>query len=338
MHGELTMNSLPCTMSVSIRRTSEVNTAWVKSRVTRHSCVRSSMRGYRPAPLPYVPAAVSLDHEYVFAFACGHDRQIDGEPGPARQASGLRSRSPAGCRVPRHSVVVTGGDAQRIHDAVAIHVPCLQAGQGIRHGPKTLRLSPGLSRSSTGSLKRTAPSAGQERVLGQQGARHLRRHRVRRAAVRLGQQVRQPHRLAELYGPLESDNVVQRRDFKLLLRRTEVRSAHGGSTWDTYSMIGPGKPEACAIASTPPPSASSRSVTWNARGTVPAARSSNRQTTLAVHHDDREGNPRRRPLRRVKHHHRTDVNQSVHCERDQSTRPANFPRADTGVAGTLHIM
>ena len=29
--------------------------------------------------------------------------------------------------------------------------------------------------------------------------------------------------------PLEPDNVVQRRDFKLLLPRTEVRSAHGGS-------------------------------------------------------------------------------------------------------------
>jgi peptide-methionine (R)-S-oxide reductase len=29
--------------------------------------------------------------------------------------------------------------------------------------------------------------------------------------------------------PLEPDNVVQRRDFKLMLPRTEVRSAHGGS-------------------------------------------------------------------------------------------------------------
>ena len=39
-----------------------------------------------------------------------------------------------------------------------------------------------------------------ERVLGQQGTGHLRRRRVRRAAVRLGQQVRQRLRLAELHG------------------------------------------------------------------------------------------------------------------------------------------
>src|SRR5690348_17640429 len=32
-------------------------------------------RGYRPAPLPYVPAAVLLDHEYVVAWGCGRDRQ-----------------------------------------------------------------------------------------------------------------------------------------------------------------------------------------------------------------------------------------------------------------------
>jgi len=39
MPGGLTMNSLPCTMSASIRRTLEVITARVKSRVTRRICV-----------------------------------------------------------------------------------------------------------------------------------------------------------------------------------------------------------------------------------------------------------------------------------------------------------
>src|ERR1035438_6984167 len=67
---------------------------------------------------------------------------------------------------------------------------------------------------------------------------------------------------------------------------------------------GPQRPEACGTASTPPPSASSRSTTWNARATAPTASFSNRQTTRAVHHDAREGNPRRRPPRRVKHHQR----------------------------------
>src|SRR5262249_17867013 len=36
-------------------------------------------RGYRPAPLPYVPAAVLLDHEYAFVFGCWRDRQVGGE-------------------------------------------------------------------------------------------------------------------------------------------------------------------------------------------------------------------------------------------------------------------
>ena len=34
---------------------------------------------------------------------------------------------------------------------------------------------------------------------------------------------------------------------------------------------------------------------------------------------------RLRPPRRVRHHHRTGVNQPVHRERDQSTRPASIP-------------
>jgi len=50
-----------CAMSVSIRSTREVMTAWVKSKLTRHSRVRSSMRGYRPAPVPYVISRPSTD-------------------------------------------------------------------------------------------------------------------------------------------------------------------------------------------------------------------------------------------------------------------------------------
>ena len=125
--------------------------------------------------------------------------------------------------------------------------------------------------------------------------------------------------------PIEPGNVVQRRDFSCCYPGPRSAPPTAAATWDTCSMTGPGKPEACATASTPPPSASSRPATWNAKATAPTASSSNRQATLAVHHDDREGNPRRRPPRRVKHHHRTDVNQPVHRERDQSTRPANLP-------------
>src|SRR6266536_5771757 len=45
-------------------------------------------RGYRPAPLPYVPAAVLLDHDYVFAFGCGRDRQVGGELGQLAERPG----------------------------------------------------------------------------------------------------------------------------------------------------------------------------------------------------------------------------------------------------------
>ena len=56
----LTMNSLPWTMSVSIRRAREVITAWVKS-------------------IQDVLAAVLLDHEHF--LGCGHAWQVDGELG-----------------------------------------------------------------------------------------------------------------------------------------------------------------------------------------------------------------------------------------------------------------
>ena len=59
-------------------------------------------------------------------------------------------------------------------------------------------------------------------------------------------------------------------------------------------------------------------------------------TWLAEHHDDREGNPRRHPPRRVEHRHRTDVNQPVHHERevDLSGQP---PASLHWIAGTPHI-
>src|SRR5215469_5458742 len=47
-------------------------------------------RGYRPAPLPYVPAAVLVDHEYVFAFGCGRDRQVGDELGQLAERPGCK--------------------------------------------------------------------------------------------------------------------------------------------------------------------------------------------------------------------------------------------------------
>src|SRR5262249_25134311 len=45
-------------------------------------------RGYRPAPLTCVPAAVLLTHEYVFAAGCGRDRQVGGELGQLAERPG----------------------------------------------------------------------------------------------------------------------------------------------------------------------------------------------------------------------------------------------------------
>src|SRR5215831_7948697 len=45
-------------------------------------------RGYRPAPFPYVLAAVLLDHEYAFATGRGRDRQVGGELGQLAERLG----------------------------------------------------------------------------------------------------------------------------------------------------------------------------------------------------------------------------------------------------------
>src|SRR5262245_20798299 len=182
---------------------------------------------------------------------------------------------------------------------------------------KTLRLSPGLPRSSTGSLRRTAPSRhlGTRTGITRSPASTSTSCPVSRCSPRsasstvtpVGRASRSPSSQTTSFSAATSNYCYP-----------GPRSAPptAAATWDTCSMTGPAKPEACATASTPPPSASYRSTTWNAKATVPTASSSNRRTILAVHHDDRESNPRRRPPRRVKHHHRTDVNQPVHQERE----------------------
>ena len=75
--------------------------------------------------------------------------------------------------------------------------------------------------------------------------------------------------------PVEPGHVIRRRDFRHLMIRTEVRSAHGDSHLGHVFRDGPAAAGACATASTPPPCASSRSMTWNARATAPTATYSN---------------------------------------------------------------
>jgi len=87
MPGGLTMNSLPCTMSASIRRTLEVITARVKSRVTRHICVRGSIRAgtsQRPC-CTYLPACCLITS---LSLAAAAFRQVGGEPGQRAKRPG----------------------------------------------------------------------------------------------------------------------------------------------------------------------------------------------------------------------------------------------------------
>ena len=75
-----------------------------------------------------------------------------------------------------------------------------------------------------------------QRVLRQPRRRHLRRHRHRRAAVQLDEQVRLGHRLAVFWQPISKGVVVERTDDSLGVTRTEVRSkladSHLGHVFD----------------------------------------------------------------------------------------------------------
>ncbi len=70
----------------------------------------------------------------------------------------------------------------------------------------------------------------QQRVLGQPRGRHLRRRRLRRAALQLARQVRLGHRLAELHAAARAGRTSKTKtDRKLFMARTEVRSTHADS-------------------------------------------------------------------------------------------------------------
>ena len=86
------MNSLPCCMSASIRRTLEVITAWVKSRVTRHICMRSSIRAgtsQRPC-CTYLPACCLITSASLAADAFGRSA-VSPASSPSVRAEGARS-------------------------------------------------------------------------------------------------------------------------------------------------------------------------------------------------------------------------------------------------------
>ena len=69
-----------------------------------------------------------------------------------------------------------------------------------------------------------------QRVLGQEGGGHLRRHRLGGAAVRLHQEVRQRVRVAQLHRPARARPTWSRStDTSHGMIRTEVRSSHGDS-------------------------------------------------------------------------------------------------------------
>ena len=97
-----------------------------------------------------------------------------------------------------------------------------------RKDPEAIsKLDPRQRRGDPGKRHRTGL---RQRVLGQEGGGHLRRHRFRRAALRL----RSRSSTAAAAGPaspipLEPGNVVEKRDESHGMIRTEVRSSHGDS-------------------------------------------------------------------------------------------------------------
>jgi len=79
--------------------------------------------------------------------------------------------------------------------------------------------------------------------------------------------------------PIEPGNVIERQDASHAMIRTEVAPPTATATGAPVPD-GPAQEGAFGTASTPPPSASSRSMTWNARDTAPTARSSSPHATL----------------------------------------------------------
>ena len=72
-----------------------------------------------------------------------------------------------------------------------------------------------------------APSGRIEPAQRREARRHLRLRRLRPAAVRVGHQVRQRHRLAELLAPLD-DAIGTSEDSSLFFTRTEVHCRRCG--------------------------------------------------------------------------------------------------------------
>ena len=82
------------------------------------SRAKRDARRHQPASLPYVLAAVLLDHKDV--SECGRARQVGGKLGQLAE-HGLKAHSPAGPQAPRQSAI-TAGHPQRVHHAVTILV------------------------------------------------------------------------------------------------------------------------------------------------------------------------------------------------------------------------
>src|SRR5215469_11333510 len=107
-------------------------------------------------------------------------------------------------------------------------------------------------------------------------------------------------------------------------------------------MTAPRRPAACATASTPPPSASSRPPTWNAKATAPTATFSSQQTTPAPPPDYQDGNPRpARPGARGQRHPARRLPIAGHPARvRKSVEPAGGAAGDCGLqlpAGSLGL-
>ena len=161
-----------------------------------------------------------------------------------------------------------------------------------RKTPEALaRLTP----NSIASPRKRDRAPGNRRVPRQPRAGDLRRHRLGRAAVRLGRQVRVGLRLAELH---QADRAREcQRAEGHVVRHGPHRSALGARRQPPRPRLSPtarATAAACAIASTRPRCASSIATTWSARATAPI--STRWRKCDEQRRQDRTRRPRRRLL------------------------------------------
>ena len=147
MPGAPTMTSLPCCMSVSMRTVLEVITASVKSNVTRHSFVRTSMRSgtvQRPARVHLPPVclttrtsfvAVAADRSATSAASSPWVRADSARSTRASSSSAVSRPSPPAVRRVSTTRSRSSCDARSPGRSLGMAAPLAKQGFSVMNGP-----------------------------------------------------------------------------------------------------------------------------------------------------------------------------------------------------------